>query len=420
MRAYRNAAGLAEAPPLVTQDSSISNSPLNSPAYKPQYDQFKRIEEKAQKVVKKNSRNDAPKDDKRKLRSEHGSTRVKTELAQYFPAFDDMLSLVPADPNILTSKTPVVLVDDTPGFQPPPPQPDYFRDLQAPHNSEIIDLEQYAVPVNSNEDPLADSLYQKAHQKAERHEKQMKNGDKERAQHEKYQLERLVDELRGPDWLKTLGISGITDTEKRRYEVKRALFIRETKALIDKFKRWKEEEKRRKLEKQQHQQEEIGAEADEDYDEDHASSSTLRKRPRKAGANSRNRSRANSRPASASVSAEGIDSSEIDALASQQLLEEAKLASLQRRKTLNQASPRSAFFLPPEVFTKPFTTFFEKRHIRDAAVSGRNRGRKTYAFGQEMPELEEGEFELPDSILTEDAIKTSQRTRRRRMRSIDE
>lgn len=97
--AFNTNAILPQAPPLVTQDSSISNSPLNSPAYKPQYDQFKRIEEKAQKVVKKNSRNDAPKDDKRKLRSEHGSTRVKTELAQYFPAFDDMLSLVPADPS---------------------------------------------------------------------------------------------------------------------------------------------------------------------------------------------------------------------------------------------------------------------------------------------------------------------------------
>lgn len=81
-------------PPLITHDSSVSNSPLNSPPYRPQYDQFKRIEEKAQKVVIKN----ASHDDKRKLRSEHGSTRSKTELAQYFPNFDDMLSLEPIDP----------------------------------------------------------------------------------------------------------------------------------------------------------------------------------------------------------------------------------------------------------------------------------------------------------------------------------
>jgi hypothetical protein len=85
-------------PPLVTHDSSISNSPLNSPAYRPQYDQFKRIEERAQKVVKKSIHDEGSKDDKRTLRSEHGSTRSKTELAQYFPAFDDMLSLEPGDP----------------------------------------------------------------------------------------------------------------------------------------------------------------------------------------------------------------------------------------------------------------------------------------------------------------------------------
>lgn len=308
-----------------------------------------------------------------------------------------------------------MLVDDTPTFEPPSPQPDYFRNLQPPHNSEVIDLEQYAAPSKSHEDPLADSVYLKAHQKAERHEKQMKNGDKERAQHEKYQLERLLEELQGPDWLKTLGISGITDTEKKRYEVKRALFIRETKALIDKFRRWKEEEKRRKLEKQQHLLEEMEA------DDDQASSSTVRKRPRKSRTNSRNRSRANSQPVSASASVNHApDSSELDALASQQLLEEAKLANMQRKKLLAQDSLRSHLPLLPEVLTKPFTSFFEKRHIRDAAVSGRNRGRKIYAFGQEVPELEDRDFELPRTILTEDAIKTSQRNRRRRMRSIDD
>lgn len=84
--------------PLVRHDSSMSNSPLNSPAYRPQYDQFKRIEEKAQRVARRNINNETSKDDKRTLRSEHGSTRSKTELAQYFPAFDDMLSLEPADP----------------------------------------------------------------------------------------------------------------------------------------------------------------------------------------------------------------------------------------------------------------------------------------------------------------------------------
>ena len=78
---------------------SSAQSPLNSPYQRPQYDQFKRIEEKAQKVVRKSMTSSAAKDEKRKLRSEHGSTRSKTELAQYFPAFDKMLSLGPIDPS---------------------------------------------------------------------------------------------------------------------------------------------------------------------------------------------------------------------------------------------------------------------------------------------------------------------------------
>lgn len=316
--------------------------------------------------------------------------------------------------DILCGKTPVVLLDDTPTFAAPPAPPDYFRSQKPPHNAEIIDLEAYAIPSHPNEDPLANSIYTKAHQKAERHEKQMKNGDKERAQHEKYQLERLLEELRGPDWLKTLGISGITDTEKKRYEVKRALFVRETKALIDKFRRWKEEEKRRKLERQQHLLDE--AENAEKDDEEKSTSTVARKvKARKSAPNSRNRSRANSHAASASD--KGPDSSELDALASQQLLEEAKLANLQRRKLNN--IPATYHPLPATI-NRPFTSFFEKQHIRDAVVSGRNRGRKIYVFGQQLPELEDREFGLPESILTDDAIRASQRNRRRVRRSIDD
>jgi Something about silencing, SAS, complex subunit 4 len=152
----------------------------------------------------------------------------------------------------LTGKTRIVLIDDTPNYEPPEPREDPFGSRKPLHNTQIITL---AIPKlgkqSSNEDPLSEEAYSKIHRKAERHEKQMKNGDKERAQHERYQLERLLDDLRGPDWLKTLGISGITETEKKRYEPKRVLFIRETQALIDKFKWWKEEERRRKVEREQ-------------------------------------------------------------------------------------------------------------------------------------------------------------------------
>ena len=311
---------------------------------------------------------------------------------------------------LLSATTPIVLIDDTPNFQPPPPLPDYFRSQQSPHKARVLDLSQYALAKGGdNMDPLPELLYFKAHQKAERHEKQIKNGDKERAQHEKYQLERLLEELRGPDWLKTLGISGITDTEKKRYEAKRTLFIRETKALINKFKRWKEEEKRRKFEKQQHLLDEA---AEED---DKASASTISKQRSRVKQRtiSRSHSRANSLVV-VSRNRQTNDSCDVDALASQQLLEEAKKATAQRPKASSISLPQ------PELPSKPFTSFFEKRYMRDAAMLGRNRGRKTYAFGHEIPEWEDDEFELPHFILTEDAIRSSQRSRRRKMRNTDD
>lgn len=409
--------------PLVTQNTSSDNSPLGSPSTRPQYDQIKRIEEKARALIQGDS-NASPKDDRRRLRSEHGSSRSKTELAQYFPTFDEMLSLDPPDPgknmvlttaslntdctDILTAKTRIILVDDTPEFVPSSPKLDPFGARKSLHNVDYLDLSAHISPVrHAVHDPLSPDVYYKAHRKAERHEKQMKNGDKERAQHEKYQLERLLDGLRGPDWLKTLGITGVTDTEKKRYEPKRALFIRETRALIDKFRRWKEEEKRRKLEKEQAQLEDA-ADADEDGDTGVAASTSTRK----------NRRRPNSRIQSPSVSATSSekfpDSSELDALASQQLLQEAKSA-IKRKKPSTSDLP----IIGPELH-KPFTSFYSKRHIRDAVVAGRQRGRTILAFGEPVPDLEEVDFELPESILTEDAIRSSQRNKRRARRSIHE
>jgi hypothetical protein len=248
---------------------------------------------------------------------------------------------------------------------------------------------------------MHETFYNKIHRRAERHEKQMKNGDRERAQHEKYQLERLLDDLRGPDWLKTLGISGITDTEKKRYEPKRSLFIRETQALINKFKWWKEEEKRRKAERDQ----------------------ALAEEAAELEAEAAERSSVNSR--SRSISTQPPNSSELDALASQQLLDEAKSANKRRRtQEGSEASPLPSSLpqLPPPPLPaahKPFTSFFVKKHLRDAAVSGRQRGRTVLAFGLPIPELMEREFEIPRGILTEDAIRASQRSRRRRRRDTE-
>ena len=296
----------------------------------------------------------------------------------------------------MSSRSRLVLVDDIPNYTAPPARLDPFGSHKVLNNTSIVNI---SLPKVSKAtrlvDPLQNDTYLKVHRKAERHEKQMKNGDRERAQHEKYQLERLLDDLRGPDWLKTLGISGITETEKKRYEPKRLLFIRETQALIDKFKWWKEEEKRRKAEREQAMLEEEADGQDEkvgflDGLDDEESSSNSSAAP---------------------------NSSELDALASQQLLEEAKSASKRKRGSPQQVAPLPP---PPPPIHRPFTSFFSKPHLRDAAVSGRQRGRTVLAFGHAVPEVEEAEFELPDDVLTEDAIRVSQRSRRRRQRDTDD
>ncbi|KIX98901.1 uncharacterized protein Z520_05362 [Fonsecaea multimorphosa CBS 102226] len=365
-----------------------------SPGEKSQYDQIRIIEEKARAAIRGGGQS-TNHEDRRKLRSEDGGSRAKTELAQYFPDFEEMLSLKPPDPEALTVRTRVVLVDDTPDFEPHPSKSDPFGAHKPLHNTQIIRL---GLPDGTGHprpaDPLGEDVYIKIHAKAERHEKQMKNSDRERAQHEKYQLEKLLDDLRGPDWLKTLGISGITDTEKKRYEPKRLLFIRETQALIDKFKRWKEEEKRRKLEREQEMLEAAVLEGEEEQDEGEDADNE--------GSNSASGVEEGSLD---SASTHAPNSSELDALASQQLIEEAKIASKRRKPTPAQWVE----LLPP----KPFTSFFNKRHLRDAAVAGRQRGRTLLAFGSPIPDFSEEEFELPYDILTDEAIKARHRSHRR-------
>ncbi|EHY59627.1 hypothetical protein ABEF92_008056 [Exophiala dermatitidis] len=379
--------------PQLAINTSPATKPLDSPSDKPQYDQIRIIEERAKAAIRDGPAS-TPQAERRKLRSEDGGSRAKTELAQYFPDFEEMLSLKPPDPEALTVQTKIILVDDTPDFVPKPPRADPFGANKPLYNTQIIELKPPDRPTPAGApDPLGEEVYSKIHSKAERHEKQMKNSDRERAQHEKYQLEKLLDDLRGPDWLKTLGISGVTDTEKRRYEPKRLLFIRETQALIDKFKRWKEEEKRRKLEKEQALLEEA---MEEEEEEDDTAESSF-----------------DERQSVESETTQAPDSSELDALAALQLIEEAKSATKRKKASAPAAAPAP----PPP---KPFVSFFAKRHLRDAAVSGRQRGRTILAFGQPVPEFVEKDFELPDDILTEEAIRAVQRSRRRSRRGVDD
>lgn len=310
----------------------------------------------------------------------------------------------------MTPRTHIILIDDVPNFVPPRARlepvtianADTFGANKPLHNARVLDFSKVAAGLRrSSKDPLHCNIFLQAHKRPERHEKQMRNIEKERAQHEKFQLDRLLEELKGPDWLRVMGISGITETEKKLYEPKRALFVREITAMIDKFKQWKEEEKRRKIEREQAllaEEEELKEESDEDEHEIE---------------NDGEEAEVDERSPSASPGADPPSINDLDVLAARQLLEEAKSATSRGKKALGMLQP-----LPPELLPyRPFTSFYNKKHLRDAAVAGHRRSRTQTAFGEPVPEMEDMNFELPDTILNEDAIKACGRRKRRERRT---
>ncbi len=274
---------------------------------------------------------------------------------------------------------------------------------------------QSSAPRRQTHDPLDVGLYYKAHRKDERKEKSARNVERERAQHEKVQLDRLLEELKGHDWLKTMGISGVTESEKKLYEPKRALFIREVAGLIEKFKNWKEEEKKRKKEKEEEELAMREAEEEElaDGDDEAEDEEDEQLPPRPRGTKSSVPNSLRNYDGSADYS-----SHEVDALAARQLHQETTFMAQGPKKKFEAATP---IIMPDPPPYKPFKSFYSKRHLRDAAVSGHRRSRTVTAFGEPVPELEDVDFQLPDTILTDDAVRASSRRKRRLKReSVDE
>ena len=245
----------------------------------------------------------------------------------------------------------------------------------------MIDLSSIDESSRPQKDTMTDGFYLKAHRRAERQEKQLRNIEKERAMHEKVQLERVMEGLRGHDWLRVMGISGITDGEKKAFEPKRDYFIREVRVLLKKFQEWKEEEKRRKVEKEESMQDE-----DEDQDEDD---------DEEDGDESENAQ---------------SESPDDDASAERQLHREA----ISSHKSSFTGQARSHHKKNPDssATPKPFTSFFSKSYMREAAISQHRRGRARYAFGHPLPEPLDRPFELGSDILTPDVLAAQERKRR--------
>ncbi|KAK9852687.1 uncharacterized protein MYU51_007831 [Penicillium brevicompactum] len=364
---------------------------------------------------------------RRSLRSTDTGSRCKSELAQYFHNYEQIISLEDPEPEFLAAKTTLTIIDNlTQPLSIPPPNPTPFGNpLLNPYGCERLSLPT-PPPDPTAIDPLSEETYFRAHRKFERQEKQLRNIERNRAQHEQQVLERLLDELRGHEWLRTMGLPNVHESEKKNYEPKREILIQELVTLVNKFQAWKDEERRRRLEKE---------------------------KPEESGPRKQSRIEDDSSPAPGDLQSTP-DPNDVDALAARQLHQEARSAGAKSRKrkptkpTAPEEEPKPSpkrkkpnptpdpkpppaptppknlkqaslsLFWAPAPRQGPFTSFFRQRHVRDAAIAAakgirRSGSRSSLAFGHPVPEQSEVEFELPGEILTEEAILQSQRKRRR-------
>lgn len=322
--------------------------------------------------------------------------------------------------------TPIVVVDSSPSSSLPRREAhslpanfpvrtysdDLFTNLT---DSQTVDLSwlESQFKGKSMSDPLPDSYYEPIHRKESRNEKITRNAEKGRSQHEKEQVIRLLDGLRGPDWLKTMGVSGITENKKKQFEPARAHFIDKCEVVLEKFRKWAAEEKRLKLEKdraakESHASQEVASPEpdEEDVVEDEAEEMSEEDQCVIESEDDEDGDEA----------ASNISESDVDASAKKQLLEEAMARSQmaakstrRRRVSVPEAPPPT----PPE-----FKSFFKKPYLRDAALNkSRRRGRTVMAWGEPVPEPEEQDFELPEEYRDEELLKVRARRLRRVQRS---
>lgn len=365
--------------------------------------------------------------DKRTLRSQDEGPRLKSELATYFPNYEEVILDAPHEPEFITVDSTIYIIDDaskqTEDQTPSPTKsaksikgtPSATRQrtvdgaqtqghpLRALHNAPTLDFSPVARNLPERpEDPLTDDAFSKSHKRAERKEKQLRNIEREHAMHEKVQLDRLLDGLLGHDWLRVLGVTGVTEGEAKKFEPKRYYFIAEVRALVDKFKQWKDEEKRQRLEKEaalaaeRDMEEGDGEDEEDDADEDEDAEIETE------------------------VSSIEPPSSDLNASAARQLQQETVSAVKSFAAVKPKGEGRYKACAPPDPIPyrppSPMLSFYPSRHLREAALKKTRSSRNITAFGHALPEMEERGFELPREYITKDVLRASARERRRRNR----
>ncbi|KAI2775869.1 something about silencing, SAS, complex subunit 4-domain-containing protein [Daldinia loculata] len=377
----------------------------------------------------------------RKLRSQE-ATRFKSELSAYFPDYDEVIGNDPKEQHVLNLDTPIVLVDTNPlssshQSQPPVPPPDATTDAsERPHtiyntvrtygdnlfanlyDSQRIDFAFLEARYNGKdvEDPLPDAYFGPAHKKAERLEKSIRNTEKGRAQHEKDQIIRLLNELQGHDWLRTMGVSGVTESRKKTFEPARDHFIKGCQAILEKFRVWSQEEKKRKLMKERALAEEAEENEEKETEEEDNDDEQLSQESASDADEEMGDVETDDDIREDVSDGDPPDYSDADASA-RQLLDEA----LARAKYTASSSKRSRGEPPPKspepYVAKEFTSFFVKKHQREAALNkGRRRGRTIVAWGHPIPDMVEDDFELPEEYRDMETLKAHERQKRRERR----
>lgn len=255
----------------------------------------------------------------------------------------------------------------------------------------------------AQEDPLPDSLFESVHRRAERTERSIRNSERGRAQHEKDQIIRLLEGLQGHDWLRVMGVSGVTETKKKTFEPARRHFIHGCQTILDKFRNWNLEEKRRKLEKER-----ALAEQAESPDDDYVESSEKAEPVEEGEEDDEAAEDGNSQGESSEASSPAKQLRE-EAMARSKLSAKTTKKPRPRIQPAKQAKPPK----PPEP-PKEFKSFFTKKHERDGALNRHRRaGRKVLAWGHAVPDIVESDFLLPEEYRDEELLKTRARKKRR-------
>jgi hypothetical protein len=349
-----------------------------------------------------------------------------------------ILRLICAD--ILNVDTPIIIIDSAKTStkqQPPSPRKSNSTTHEYPlkefpdslfttlHDAQRVDFSfiEKHFKEEGGEDPLSDEYFESIHRKPERQERAIRNSDKGRAQHEKDQVIRLLEGLQGHDWLKLMGVSGITDSRKKEYEPAREHFIKGCEAIIEKFRIWREEEKRRKLEREaalaeaeeeeedeaEDEEEEVEEEECEEEEEDEGEGE-------EELAEDEDEEEDDEEEEDGDVSdGDPPDYSDVDASAARQLHEEAiaRSAPLPRHHGgRSKALPPAP--TAPHQLEKDFTSFFAKPHLREAALGKTRRsGRSSAAWGHPVPDVLETDFDLPEEYRNEELLKAHARRKRR-------